>query len=95
MMIESSTKAATAVYIGRWKGDAYIWGQWYNGNALQNIRYDVARDMQAAANALLGGATSSHHRTTTSHAACSSIFPAWSEDGRGGDQHSRTGADSR
>ncbi|MGO1802877.1 MAG: transglycosylase domain-containing protein [Microbacteriaceae bacterium] len=55
MMIESSTKAATAVYIGRWKGDASIWGQWYNGNALQNIRYDVARDMQAAANALLGG----------------------------------------
>ncbi|MGO2931251.1 transglycosylase domain-containing protein [Microbacterium sp.] len=55
MMIESSTNAATAVYIGRWKGDASIWGQWYNGNPLQNIRYDVARDMQAAANALLGG----------------------------------------
>ena len=78
MMIESSTKAATAVYIGRWKGDASIWGQWYNGNALQNIRYDVARDMQAAANALLGG-DESRHRTTTSHAACSSTFPAWSE----------------
>jgi len=55
MMIESSTKATTAVYVGRWKGDADIWGQWYNGYELQNMRYDIARDMQAAANALLGG----------------------------------------
>lgn len=55
MMIESSTKATTAVYIGRWQGDASIWRQWYNGNELQNIRYDVARDMQSAANAVLGG----------------------------------------
>jgi len=55
MMIESSTNAATAVYVGRWKGFADIWGQWYNGTQLQNIRYDIARDMQAAANALFGG----------------------------------------
>ncbi|MGP6172324.1 transglycosylase domain-containing protein [Microbacterium sp. A196] len=55
MMIESSTKAATAVFVGRWQGDANIWGEWFNGNELQNIRYDVARDMQAAADALLGG----------------------------------------
>ncbi|WP_417511054.1 transglycosylase domain-containing protein [Microbacterium sp.] len=55
MMIESSTRATTAVFVGRWQGDNDIWGQWYNGNQLQNIRYEVARDMQAAANALLGG----------------------------------------
>lgn len=55
MMIESSTKATTAVYVGRWQGTADIWGQWYNGTELQNIRYGIARDMQAAANALLGG----------------------------------------
>lgn len=55
MMIESSTNATTAVYIGRWKGDASIWGQWYNGMELQNIRYAVARDMQAAANSFFGG----------------------------------------
>jgi len=55
MMIESSTKATTAVFVGRWQGDANIWGEWFNGNELQNIRYDVARDMQAAADALLGG----------------------------------------
>ncbi|MGO2746346.1 transglycosylase domain-containing protein [Microbacterium sp.] len=56
MMIESSTKAATAVFVGRWQGDANIWGMWTeNGYELQNIRYDIARDMQAAADALLGG----------------------------------------
>lgn len=58
MMIESSTKATTAVYIGRWKDiskNESIWGRWYNGMLLQNIRYAVARDMQAAANAVLGG----------------------------------------
>ncbi|MDQ0642424.1 transglycosylase domain-containing protein [Microbacterium murale] len=55
MMIESSTKAATAVYIGRWKGDADIWGQWYNDNLLQDIRYEVARDMQTEADRVLGG----------------------------------------
>lgn len=55
MMIEASTKAASAVYIGRTEGDANIWNEWYNDNQLQNIRYAVARDMQAAANAVLGG----------------------------------------
>src|SRR5690606_8638742 len=55
MMIESSTKATTAVFVGRTKGDESIWGQWTNGNLLQNIRYGIARDMQAAANQLLGG----------------------------------------
>lgn len=55
MMIESSTNATTAVYVGRTEGRDAIWGQWHNGNLLQNIRYSIARDMQAAANALLGG----------------------------------------
>jgi len=55
MMIESSTKATTAVYVGRTEGDDSIWGQWHNGNLLQNIRYGIARDMQRAANVALGG----------------------------------------
>ncbi|MDP3950204.1 PASTA domain-containing protein, partial [Microbacterium sp.] len=55
MMIESSTKATTAVYIGRTEGFANIWNEWHYDNELQSIRYDVARDMQAAANAALGG----------------------------------------
>lgn len=55
MMIESSTKAATAVYIGRTEGFENIWGEWTGDNELQNIRYDVARDMQFTANQVLGG----------------------------------------
>lgn len=55
MMVESSTKAATAVYIGRTEGHENIWNEWYNDNYLQNIRYDVARDMQYTANQVLGG----------------------------------------
>ncbi|MGV2985611.1 transglycosylase domain-containing protein [Microbacterium sp. AGC85] len=55
MMIESSTKATTAVYIGRTEGTANIWNEWYNDNRLQDIRYDVARDMQYTANQVLGG----------------------------------------
>ena len=55
MMIESSTKATTAVFVGRTQGDANMWGYMYNGNLLENIRYLVARDMQRAANQALGG----------------------------------------
>lgn len=55
MMIEASTKASTAVWVGRSTGTARMFNSYYNGAALQNVRYDIARDMQAAANALLGG----------------------------------------
>lgn len=55
MMIESSTKATTAVFVGRTEGDVPIWGKSYNGTQLQNIRYGIARDMQYAADQLLGG----------------------------------------
>lgn len=56
MMIEASTKAATAVFIGRTDGkEDNIWGYWTNGNLIENMRYAVAREMQAAANRALGG----------------------------------------
>ncbi|CAH0194391.1 MULTISPECIES: transglycosylase domain-containing protein [unclassified Microbacterium] len=55
MMIESSTKATTAVFVGRTEGSENMWGYMYNGNLLENIRYLVARDMQRAANQVLGG----------------------------------------
>ncbi|MGM7668468.1 transglycosylase domain-containing protein [Microbacterium sp. A93] len=56
MMIESSTRATTAVFVGRTEGQADMWKQpWYNGNDLESIRYPLARDMQYAANQLLGG----------------------------------------
>ncbi|WP_235201401.1 PASTA domain-containing protein [Microbacterium sp. CH12i] len=55
MMIESSTKATTAVWVGRWDGQASLWNEYYDGNALQNVRYYIAQDQQRAANDLLGG----------------------------------------
>jgi membrane peptidoglycan carboxypeptidase len=59
MMIESSTKATSAVFIGRTDGkdtrDTSIWGYAYNGTLIENMRYVVARDMQQAANQALGG----------------------------------------
>ncbi|WP_300265891.1 transglycosylase domain-containing protein [Microbacterium sp.] len=55
MLIESSTKATTAVWVGRSKGTETIYNRWYEGIQLQNARYYIARDMQRAANAALGG----------------------------------------
>ncbi|WP_460802661.1 transglycosylase domain-containing protein [Microbacterium sp. GXF6406] len=55
MMIESSTKATTAVWVGRWEGQANITNVWANNGLLQNARYGIARDMQRAANEALGG----------------------------------------
>lgn len=49
MLVESSTRAATAVWVGNASGDGSIFG-----HGLQNIRYTLARDTQAAANATLG-----------------------------------------
>lgn len=66
MMIESSTKATTAVWVGRWESIpdpadpnkskfASIRGMSFEGTALTDARYYLARDMQFAANQLLGG----------------------------------------
>ena len=49
MLVESSTRAATAVWVGNASGTGSIFG-----HGLQNIRYSLARDTQAAANATLG-----------------------------------------
>ena len=55
MMIESSTKVATAVWAGRWQGQADIYQKRINGTFLNDMRYPVARAAQAAANAAYGG----------------------------------------
>lgn len=55
MMIESSTEATTAVWVGRWDGQESIYNRYHNGTALQDVRYYVARDMQRAANDIFGG----------------------------------------
>ncbi|MFJ2369594.1 transglycosylase domain-containing protein [Microbacterium sp. NPDC087665] len=55
MMIESSTKVATAVWVGRWEGQANIYRQRAGGYNLNEMRYPLARTMQAAANEFYGG----------------------------------------
>ncbi|HWS51893.1 MAG TPA: transglycosylase domain-containing protein, partial [Microbacterium sp.] len=55
MMIESSSKVTTAVWVGRWQGQENIYGVRANGHRLNEMRYPLARDMQRAANAVYGG----------------------------------------
>jgi membrane peptidoglycan carboxypeptidase len=55
MMIESSTKVATAVWAGRWKGQSDIYQKWAGNHQLNNMRYPLAEAAQAAANAVYGG----------------------------------------
>lgn len=55
MMIESSSKVATAVWAGRWEGEANIFNVWAGNNKLNEVRYPLARTMQAAANAAYPG----------------------------------------
>lgn len=55
MMIESSTKVTTAVWVGRTLGEVPINQSWYNGYKLSDLRYPVARAAQQAANAIYGG----------------------------------------
>ncbi|WP_180968914.1 transglycosylase domain-containing protein [Microbacterium aurantiacum] len=55
MLVESSTKVTTAVWVGNIQGleplNRYEW----NGTSLNNVRYGLARDIQGAANDVYGG----------------------------------------
>ncbi|WP_372968471.1 transglycosylase domain-containing protein [Microbacterium sp.] len=55
MMIESSTKVTTAVWVGRTLGEVPINRSYHNGWKLSDLRYPVARAAQQAANAIYGG----------------------------------------
>lgn len=56
MMIESSTKVATAVWAGRSAGNHdNVFNKWVNGYKLNEMRYPLARAAQHAANMALGG----------------------------------------
>ncbi|MGF3056920.1 transglycosylase domain-containing protein [Microbacterium sp. YY-01] len=55
MMIEASTNAATAVWVGQYTGTKTLDYYETQGNWLPGIRYILARDMQGAANAKFGG----------------------------------------
>lgn len=56
MMIESSSKVATAVWAGRWDGQADIYRRSSGtGYTLNDVRYPLAKAAQAAANDVYGG----------------------------------------
>ncbi|MDQ0728611.1 transglycosylase domain-containing protein [Microbacterium sp. W4I20] len=55
MMIESSTKVATAAWVGRWKNEANIFNVWSPAGLLNELRYPLARETQRAANAAYPG----------------------------------------
>nr|WP_314845941.1 transglycosylase domain-containing protein [uncultured Microbacterium sp.] len=55
MMIESSTKVTTAVWVGRSEGTASILRQSWGGTALNEMRYTLAKTMQRTANDIYGG----------------------------------------
>lgn len=54
-MIESSTNATTAVWVGNWDGDKDLFGEYAKGNQLSSMRYILAKDIQSAANEFYGG----------------------------------------
>jgi len=54
-MIESSTRVATAAWVGNAEGNIQLRSQWHNGRTLNNIRYAIAYDMQRLANELYPG----------------------------------------
>ncbi|WOF24079.1 transglycosylase domain-containing protein [Microbacterium betulae] len=56
MMIESSTAATTAVWVGNSDREVALERTYYNGTTLNQLRYPIARDIQAAANIHYPGA---------------------------------------
>lgn len=54
-MIESSTKVATAAWVGNAEGEIELLRHWYNGRTLNNLRYTLASDVQRLANQFYPG----------------------------------------
>ncbi|MFE6736927.1 transglycosylase domain-containing protein [Microbacterium sp. NPDC057650] len=55
MLVESSTKVATAVWVGNVTGDKSLRNFSWKGTALNNIRFPLAKAIQGAANKIYGG----------------------------------------
>ena len=55
MMIESSTKVTTAVWVGNVEEEATLYKRYYNGVELAQLRHRIAPVIQRAANAVYGG----------------------------------------
>lgn len=54
-MVESSTKVATAVWVGNSIGEGDIFKRWHNGVQMSQLRHEIAPVIQKAANAAYGG----------------------------------------
>ncbi|MBD8023419.1 transglycosylase domain-containing protein [Microbacterium gallinarum] len=54
-LVESSTKVATLAWVGNADGGGDVFKSWPNGNRLSDVRYQLVRRTQAAANAAYGG----------------------------------------
>jgi membrane peptidoglycan carboxypeptidase len=54
-MVESSTKVATAVWVGNSIGEGNIFDRYLNGVQMSNLRHEIAPVIQGAANAVYGG----------------------------------------
>lgn len=54
-MIESSTNVTTAVWVGNWDGTANLFGKYWNGQQLSDMRYSIAEESQRAADEFYGG----------------------------------------
>ncbi|HWI32278.1 MAG TPA: transglycosylase domain-containing protein, partial [Microbacterium sp.] len=55
MMIESSSKVTTAVWVGNVEGEATLYKRFHNGVELAQLRHRIAPVIQRAANAVYGG----------------------------------------
>ncbi|KTR93533.1 thioredoxin [Microbacterium testaceum] len=54
-MIESSTNVTTAVWVGNWDGTENLFGKYWNGQQLSDMRYSIAEGAQRAADEFYGG----------------------------------------
>ncbi|MET0672883.1 MAG: transglycosylase domain-containing protein [Microbacterium pygmaeum] len=54
-LIESSTKVATAAWVGNSIGEGDIFNRYYDGTQMSQLRYEIASNIQAAADAAYGG----------------------------------------
>ena len=54
-LVESSTKVATLAWVGNADGGGDVFNSWPNGNRLSDIRYQIVKRVQSAANAAYGG----------------------------------------
>jgi membrane peptidoglycan carboxypeptidase len=54
-LVTSSTKVATATWAGNVNGGGDIFKTWHNGRKLSDIRYNITRSVQGAANDAYGG----------------------------------------